>query len=78
MGRFVATLADTRNETILLVISPAKALDFTTPAPLPAQRSPRFVAAMLIEHLRALVPQEHVCRHIERDPRLIACSQRQG
>lgn len=45
---------------MLLVISPAKALDFTTPAPLPAQRSPRFVAhaAVLIEHLRALAPQE--------------------
>ncbi len=45
---------------MLLVISPAKALDFTTPAPVPARHTPQFVdrAAVLIEELRRLTPQE--------------------
>ncbi|WP_217125084.1 peroxide stress protein YaaA [Hydrogenophilus thiooxidans] len=44
---------------MLIVISPAKALDFETPSPLPARQAPAFVdrAAMLIERLRALTPQ---------------------
>jgi len=45
---------------MLLVISPAKALDFTTPAPVAARHTPQFVdrAAVLIEELRRLTPQE--------------------
>ncbi|HCO78074.1 MAG: peroxide stress protein YaaA [Hydrogenophilus thermoluteolus] len=44
---------------MLIVISPAKALDFETPAPFPARQAPAFVdrAAILIERLRALPPQ---------------------